>query len=148
MKRQIIIDNLKIALERIAKHKGFNFYHDVKTVDVWRKIPFNDDDMPAINIEDSTCNIEALASNYNKIHKRLLDVTLKGVVLGDDTDGDARKLISDIYLAISIDPTWGGQAIRTIPISDEIDFEHSDNKHGSILIKIQILYHTKGWEEI
>lgn len=107
--------------------------------------------LPAIDVRDAghVTLDEVIQGNYNKqTHSIFLDIDFR--CYGDNAAEQLRKGEADIKKAINTDLTWNGLAINTTLIPGEngqLEFDQSDRKYGSVVIKIEIIYRTTAWLE-
>lgn len=82
-------------------------------------------------------------SQANRVQDCLLHVELEAVVLGATRAGDA---LSDLIRAIGVDATWGGLAVSTQLVRDEIAVETDGREVAQVLLQFDIAYRTPLWQ--
>jgi hypothetical protein len=141
MIRQQIVNELTNRFSQISVANGYDT--DVKTVKEWHHGNFDDSDLPAIVIRDKSSQDIQLT---NTEHQHLLKIEIDVLVKSNTAPSDIRKLLEDVYKAISLDDTWGGLAEYTKPLGNEMIVQYQDKTISGIGIDIEISYITKAWE--
>lgn len=154
-KRQQIVDKVK---ERFALIRTTNEYAPGKfyQTDIgerqteWHPVLKNADpeadELPSHDIRDEV--EEAVIENKNAgTYTALLTVTV--IAEQRETDATAtlsRKALVDMVRAVGVDPTWGGLARRTLPVSDEVSVDEAAQRVGSAALTFQVEYSRRPWE--
>lgn len=147
LKRQEIVDAIKTRM-RLINGVGNYYLNCSDNVYVQRSAPFEDSELPGINIMDGdeSPNQELLAGSTN-VWYRSLNVEIRLVTNGELSDEDVRKGIADIQRAIGTDLTWGGFAIDTTWLGTVTEKSQEEQKITSATVSIMILYLTGQWAE-
>lgn len=145
MQRQKIMDALSTRMATILTTGGYYTNIGAK-VSTWRAKPYATAELPAINIRDLKETIEAREQPM-AYHYRSLDVELQVVCNSATSDTTVRQMITDVEKAIGTDPTFGGLAIDTEALGDEINVKQEENLISGATISIQILYRTLRFQE-
>ena len=140
--REQIIASMITRFQTIKKTAGYK--NDLgDSIHHLRETNFETAELPALNIVDRSNNIEHFSCSQ---FENALDVDLEvKVASGTTTFKTAYSIIEDVYRAIAADDTWGGLAIDTRPVSDEIDGEHADQVVAAITIRIEVKYAAPKW---
>lgn len=144
-KRQLICSAVDARLKTILTSAGYN--SDLgKNVFEWRPTPLEINELPAVNwrdISEGDSNASAGTIGY---HNHTLTFELRVLTAkGKTTAKEIRAILADIIEAISIDQTWGGLAIRTDPVSNEMEVEEAEHIIGGTTVTFIITYQTKKW---
>jgi len=121
MIRQQIVNELINRFSQISIANGYNT--DVKTVKEWHHGNFDERDLPAIVIRDKSSQDIQLT---NAEHQHLLRFEIDVLVKSNTAPSDVRRLLQDIYKAISLDGTWNGLAEYTKPMGNEMIIQAQD----------------------
>lgn len=158
IKRRQILEAVKTRLQTISVAGG---YHTGvgSNVFIWKSDPFQQHQLPALNIIRGANTVEdeflrSTASGDN-ISQYILSVGIDIICQpGSVVHDDMEDIISDVYKAIGVDPTWGGLALQTWAVDDEVSVQkHSgegssfDKIVGGGTINIRIQYRTSKWQE-
>lgn len=108
-----------------------------------RESNFEAGELPALNIIDRANGVEhfSLSQFVNTLD---IDLEVK-VSSASTTFRAAYGIMGDVYMAIAEDDTWGGLAIDTRPVSDEIDVHHAGRVVAGVTIRIQVQYEAEKW---
>jgi hypothetical protein len=102
----------------------------------WKQTPLAQADLPALIYRDRTASVEDSVSGY--FMKRLeLEVEIHGTSIAQ-----IRECLAELEDQIYEDETWGGLAIKTDFITDEMVMEQKENIVVATRISIVILYRT------
>lgn len=107
-------------------------------------------------LEDSECpaviwkDLDEVPSNLTigkyGYHQHALRVELAIVdASAGSTPANLRKALADVTKAVGADTTWGGLAIRTDPVPNDMAVEQADRIAGAFRLTIQIDYQTQKW---
>jgi hypothetical protein len=109
----------------------------------WLDRDLADSELDAIIYRDRTNEItpETIQNYSNKVTIEIEAKTKQAT----DTARQIRKIVEDIYQAIGTDDRWGGLAIDTQPVSEEIDIQQTDKIAGSAKLTIAIEYEKEKW---
>jgi len=122
----------------------------------FRTTGFQAHELPAVNVTRSKNDfagtlIAAIAGKHNQV--LMVEIDFAGMQ-GETSHELAESIIVDIYKAIGTDPTWGGLAHDTVPISDDVDVDEADlggdnnvKIVGGGKISIAVHYQTSMWAE-
>ena len=120
---------------------------------LWPQKPIEkDNELPALAIRDTTSEkiSETLGGSSSLSYKNLTVAVQVLVASGSTNDTEIRKGITDIYKAIGTDHTFGGKALKTDEVSDEILTDEGEGKENLIIgaeIIVDILYSTTKFSE-
>jgi len=138
--RQSIIEALETRLKTILTTGGYKFSLGSNVFDWIDRDLGADTELPCVIYRDRENSIEPFTTlQYSNKVKVELEIK------AEDTPENLRFMIEDVYKAIGTDDTWGGLALDTQPISDELDFSHADKKVGTARIQIEIEYEKTKW---
>ena len=145
--RQTIVDNLKTLLQTITVANGY-YTALGSNVYLFRAIPMQADELPAVVIFDKSNEIdsEGMNGSYN-IWSHTLKVTLQIVCAGSTVDTTVRKLITDIYKALGSDNTLTETCTLIDAVSDTIEIEQESKLIAGASIELNIKYRTKRFAE-
>jgi hypothetical protein len=76
-----------------------------------------------------------------------LTVQIELATSGSTSMSAIRQMVGDVYHAISVDDTWGGLAIQTTDLGNEIATEKEELQVVGATIQIQVLYRTSKFLE-
>jgi hypothetical protein len=140
--RQSIMEALDTRLKLIKTTGGYKTSAGTNVFD-WLDRDLADSELDAIIYRDRTNQISAEGF---KLSGNTVRVEIEARTKQSTTTAEQiREIIEDIYKAIGADETWGGLAIETNPISEEIDIQHVDKIMASATITIEVLYMTAKW---
>lgn len=138
-----IIDNIILRFTGIKKELGYKT--TVITVDDNRSTPYEEDELPAINIIDGTIELTSVQLSCATYHTMDMYVDINIITANDDVLY-IRNLINDVQKAIGVDVTWGGLAIDTTLVGIDRDIvDQQNNKIANAKIRIKITYRKKQW---
>jgi hypothetical protein len=144
-KRQLICTALDTGLKTILVANGYNTNLGANVFE-WRTAPFELTDLPGVIWRDISEDDSNATTGTIGYHNHDLKIELKiSAASGSVTPAEIRKLLADVQRMIGVDPTWGKLALRTSPVSNEIDVEQAEKIIGGITIAIVITYQTKKW---
>jgi hypothetical protein len=138
-KRKDIIDQLIYSMGQVRIANGASA--DLVTVERHRDVeaePFEDDQVPALNVLDGNCPVTHQVS-YDE---HALDVKLQLYTTSRITAAQIDELMGDLLARIALDPTWGGHADGTAVESHRIDLSQDGDTINSATIDIVINYTT------
>jgi len=108
----------------------------------WRDFnrnPFQLSELPAVNLRDN----EEIGSISWSRELRVLTVMLEiAVVESSDAPAEIRGIIADIEVSINTDRTWGGLALESEFVLNEMEIEHLENKIMVARIPLRIQFTT------
>jgi hypothetical protein len=116
---------------------------------IWRTVPLDSTEVPALIIRDMSDAIVDYTSSINKMPSlHQLTVELE-VVVADKTATieTVRNCLEDIEKAILVDETWGGKAMRTIELGNEIVANQEQDSIGGMTITLRIDFRTEKFKE-
>jgi len=133
--RQLIVDALETRLKGIATFT---------TVEVWRSSPFGLEEMPALNIRDTT---DAMPYDGIGTSRRdhALTVELEVSFSGSTSAAAARQIIADVIAALGSDETFGGLAFETLVDAAEMSLEELGKILSVASINLTIRYRSEKW---
>jgi len=139
--RQGILDAVRTRLGRIRKANGYRTDIGANVLE-WQTAPVPSADLPAISFRDAENEIAEWT-----MRERDNRVAVVIEAFGRDVPpSTVRQYVEDIYAAIAVDETWGGLALVTEPVSDEIEFRTAEEGVGRATVRILIEYQTAKWE--
>lgn len=136
-KREALI---ALIIERMRQIKPENGYqtglgasvHDFET-------NFADEDLPALSVCDLVSEHELAgkqATATGQIDK--YPVYLKIFARSNTRASDLRKMISDIWKAVKVDPRWENLAMQTIPLRSGIELSEEAFTIGGAMVAIEV----------
>lgn len=133
-----IIQRIKTTLDTIKIVNGA--VKDIVTVSERKTTPYKITELPAINIIDTSSEVEKNGNN----HTNILDVSLELKTTGVDHIKDSRNFCADIISVLGVDFCLGGlvQNMSTI-ITESIDDEQEGVKFTSVTLTFSVTYITK-----
>ena len=149
IRRQDILGAIKTRMNGISVAGG---YHTAAGVNVfiWRTANLDQTILPALVIRDTgqAKDQEGESSPYSFDTWRMkveIEVVCES---GSTTDVLLRQIIADVYKAIGVDDTWGGNAITSFLSDDEMVLQDQQAKIvGGATIKFEVLYRTRKYQE-
>lgn len=145
-RRDSIVDALVDRLEDISIANGYQT--DFEHVEAWKVTPWQDADLPGLTVKDLSDEPlnEVSRGTMNKILHGLL-VRIELACSGSTPVATIRKMIGDVMDAIRQDETFGGLAIQTSWLGDEIAVEQEERTVTGANIALRIDYRTDKWLE-
>jgi len=141
--RQQLIDAIDTRFNAIDTDGGFNSNLGAHVFD-WLDRELADSELESLVYRDRTNEIASF-TNREYTNKLRLEIVIK-TRSADTTPEKLREMIEDVYAAIGTDDTWGGLALDTQPISEEMEVRHEDKITGTAKIVIEIEYQTEKWK--
>lgn len=144
-KRQLICTRLDARLKTILIADGYNT--DLgRNVFEWRDNPIDQSELPAVNWRDISEDDSNATAGTVGYHTHVITMELKiATAKGTTTAKEIRALLADIVKAVGVDQTWGRQAIRTDPMSNEMVIEEVEDIIGGLTVTLAITYQTIKW---
>lgn len=141
-KRQQIVLAVKTRFQGILIASGYETNIGQKVYE-WRDAAIQSADLPALNLIDVA---EDSIQGSSNVQEHSLEMWVECHTQDGTTNGaTVRKVIADVVKAIGVDRTWGSLAFNTLPMRNEIGFEHKDKFNGGVTIKFKILYRTQNF---
>jgi len=114
----------------------------------WQTTTLEPADLPALLVSDPIENsIVPEAGENAGLYRRELEIVFDAVLAEAGQNAtEARKAIADIIRMIAVDPTWGGLARRTIPISDQLMLDDTGTRIGGARVRVKIIHSRPHWE--
>lgn len=141
MVREQIVDAIADRFRQITTASGYNT--DVgNSVYVWHHSPFSVDELPALNLRDESSDIEALTNSTERVR---LTIRVDIVVSNSNPIPTIRAILQDIRKAVAVDETWGGLALYTVMVGDEIDSVSAEDIIASAFAKFYVFYDVPRW---
>ncbi|MEK6531261.1 MAG: hypothetical protein AABZ23_02065 [Deltaproteobacteria bacterium] len=139
--RQKILDAVDLRLKTITKANGYET--DIGShVFHWKASDFAHHDLPLVEYRDAACSV--MEGGPVGFHTFGLTVDIELLTMaGASTPAEVRKAVADIHKAAGQDMQWGGLALNTEPLGDEMKIAQADKVIGGALIRIKILYRTR-----
>jgi hypothetical protein len=144
-KRQDIITALKSQLGNIKITNGYNTDLGL-SVHEWRLSPFDESELPAVEIRDEVSNVSQ--DNNNVYVDNALDITI--TAYGSETSAAGtrgRLYLEDIFAAIGTDEQLGGGAYDINIDSGSLDAEQESTLNVAAIVKITAYYRVKKWSD-
>lgn len=148
-KRQQIVDAIAARLATISMGKVFTLpdgdyvcQNSIKGVFPWRKTPFNQQELPAIEFWDASSEDEPGPSGQ---HEHRLPIVLQVSTPGAEPASIARSLMEDIVAAIGSDTRWGGLASWTDITAHGLMVEKAGDVIAGAQILFTVRYRTPLW---
>jgi hypothetical protein len=146
--RQQIVDAIKARLVGIDTGFGYNTNAGLH-ISTWRNKPFELKEMPGINLSDTKETQEAwnLAPNGGT-WRRTLTIEIgfaAGSASSAGVDVLGRQVEADIEAAIKLDPTWGGLAEWSTPVSSELGVDQGADAVCAGKLTFNVIYRTDAW---
>ncbi len=141
-KRQQIIEALDTRLKTIKKTSGYKSDIGNHVYD-WLDRDLDDSELPALIYRDRTNPIESYTV-LNYLNQVNVEIEVKAKS-ASTTAESVREMIEDVYKAIGTDDRFGGLAVDSQPVSDEINISHEDKIKGTGTINIIIEYEKEKW---
>ena len=141
-RRQQIIDKIKTLLATVTIANGYKT-NVGSNVFEWKSIAFQDTEIPGIDVRDPSEEVETRGSN----HFYTLTIEIEAKVSASTTTNEAREVLADIQTLMGKNLTLDNLAHLVKPIQNElIEFEKTNKKFGSVLIRLEIEYATKAFQ--
>jgi hypothetical protein len=141
-RRQRIIDELISIFQKNTKlygHKTDLGSH----VFEWKATDFQESDLPGIVIRDTGELIETKGQN----HYYTLTIEIEAKVQASTTTNIVREVIADITTILGQNYTINGLVHKITPVENELlNFEITNKKFGTILLKFELQYVTKAFQ--
>lgn len=141
-RRQRIITELLSIFKKNTKlygHKtnlGSNVFE-------WKTADFQESDLPGMDLRDTGEEVEVKGLN----HYYTLTIEIEAKVQASTSTAAAREVIADIMTIIGQNCSLGGLTVNIRPVENELlDFEKTNKKFGTILMKFEIQYITKAFQ--
>lgn len=147
IKRQDIVDAIRTRLETVTTSGGY--HTDLgNNVYVWRRAPFQDHELPAVNILDRETILQRESYKGSlALATYALKIEIMVIAAGEIPAEDIREMAADIYKAFGSDDTFGGLAIMTNPTGDEMYLEHEGEIVADAVLRFDIIYRTNRYQE-
>ena len=144
-KRASIIEAIRTRFKTIVSGSTYQTDLGANTY-VWRMAPILVKDLPAVNIRDvSDTILDYTQGTPNKLasqHQMNVEIEIL-VADSSDTITTVRKCLEDVELAIQQDETWGGLALRTIELSNEILASQERDTVAGLLLLLRVDFRTE-----
>jgi len=139
--RQSILENLIARLKLMTIANGYSV--DYPVVDEWRMKALEEDDLPAVIIEDPRDQVKQTAP---KVLDHELTVNIYIVVTQSTAPEKLRNYIQDLYVCLGADRTCNNYAEDITPIDDEIELQVEGVTWGIVRTTWAITYQTQAWD--
>lgn len=111
---------------------------------LWRTVPLEETELPALIIRDPRDNIVDLtqqSSNMPALHQMSVELE---IVVSDSKASIAtlRKCLEDVEAAIKVDETFGGLVMRVQPISNEFLLNQEGDTVAGCLYNLRVDFRT------
>jgi len=132
--RQSIIDAMEIRFGELA---------GIKTVEVWHLGDWAENELPAIDIRDTTDEMPIEGIRGRRDHQLAVELTVK--LIRSTSAADAREMIADIIKAIGIDETYGIQNTKTFIADADLVADAANQKIASARVALIVKYRSELW---
>jgi uncharacterized protein (DUF927 family) len=140
--RQQILDAIDTRFKTIKTTAGYKTNIGNNVFD-WLDRDLADTELDALIYKDPINELSSTTiTQWNNKVNLEIEVKTKSA---STTAKQVRMMIEDIYKAIGTDATWGGLALRSNPVSEEISIQQQDKIVGSAKIIISIEYVKLKW---
>jgi hypothetical protein len=150
-KRQDILTAMKSRFQGIISGSSGYQTQLGQHVFVWRTAPLTATEVPCINIRDIRDDIidytQDGSRNTASQHQLTVDIEIL-VSENTATIEFLRTCHEDLELAISTDEYWGGLALRTVELSNEIMADQEANTIAGMLVTLRIDFRTKKFSSV
>lgn len=139
-KRESLIEVVIARMQTIRQSNGFQTDIGERVHDFETNFDGTEDgELPALSVCDTIASHE-LAGNQATATGQIDTVNLQLRVFcrSDARPGDLRKMISDIWKAIKVDPQWGGLAMQTFPKRSGIVLSEEAFQIGGAAVEIEV----------
>lgn len=117
----------------------------------WRVSDIQESELPAIVYRDGRTKesepVIIMGADSKRDYPLIVELDLHGTS-GTATPEHMRSMIADVIKAIGVDPTWGGLAVMTELLGDEMDMAQADRTIAIATMSICITYRTKLWDPL
>lgn len=137
--RQQIVSAVETRLKTIKVVNGYETDIGLN-INVWQTTDFQESELPAIDVRDPSEEVDVRGGN----HICNLTIEIEAKVSGTTSAAAMRDIIADTIKAIGTDPTFGGLAQDTRPVTnDSFGFGQNSKKIASIVMTFEARYITK-----
>lgn len=146
-KRQQIVDKVKERLALVTTASGYQTDIGEKLTE-WQLTAKDAGQLPGVDVRDGVEETVLPEGGKNSaVYERHLEFTVTAE-LAETTAGpaNARKAEADIIKAVGVDPTWGGLARRTLPVTGEVVMDPEGQRIGGARVVFRVEYSRKPWE--
>jgi hypothetical protein len=148
-KRQQIIDKVKERFALITIANGYQTDIGLKQTE-WNPGPKGADpeadELPGHDIRDEVETTAVKDKNAGTYDRELEIVAIAELKEANASATLARKALEDMIKAVSVDPTWGSLARRTIPLEEDINVDELGQQIGAARLKFKVEYSRRPWE--
>jgi hypothetical protein len=148
-KRQQIVNAVKGRFALITTANGYQTDIGLKQTE-WNPGPKGADpeadELPGHDIRDEVETTAVKDKNAGTYDRELEIVVIAELREADASPTLARKALEDMIKAVSVDPTWGGLARRSIPVEDDINVDELGQQIGAARLKFKVEYSRRPWE--
>lgn len=144
-RRQDILDAILARFRLILATSGYETNLG-KNVHVWRdtaQIPFQPEELPALNLRDAS---NAIEQHLNNKHEHSLTLTCQGFVASSAVAADVRKCLADLYKAIGVDRKWSTLAFDTLPVGDEFTVQQNGTAIAGFVLTFTVKFRTTSYD--
>jgi len=144
-KRQTIFDAVKVRFATATTANAYASNVGQKVFE-WQLVPVDLDNLPCSLLSDPI--EEALIDNKNTgafVRQLTIDASLLLAEV-NQTAAKARAALADVITAIGTDPRWGGLALRTLPVSEELKLDDEGERISGVRLVFKIEYPREAWE--
>lgn len=148
-KRQQIVNAVKTRFAAITTANGYQTDIGLKQTE-WNPGPKGADpeadELPGHDIRDEVETTAIKDKNSGSYDRELEIVVIAELKEADASATLARKALEDMIKAVSVDPTWGSLARRTIPLEEDINVDELGQQIGAARLKFKVEYSRRPWE--
>lgn len=148
-KRQQIVNAVKARFALITIANGYQTDIGLKQTE-WNPGPKGADpeadELPGHDIRDEVETTVVKDKNAGSYDRELEIVAIAELKEADASATLARKALEDMIKAVSVDPTWGSLARRTIPLEEDINVDELGQQIGAARLKFKVEYSRRPWE--
>ncbi len=142
--RQQLIEAVRDRFKTIRIANGYETDLGA-SVTVWSVTPITSRELEGIDLRDTSDKYEKKITRHVD-HRLRIDVEFHAK-REENTAAYLRKGISDINAAIGGDSKWGGLALATQIIGDEMIIDKTDKTVGGVQVQLEIEYRTTLWDQ-
>jgi hypothetical protein len=152
-RRQDLMDAILARFRLITVGGGYETNLGAN-VHVWRdtaQIPFQPEELPALNLRDASNAIEQQLTNK---HEHSLTILCQGFVASSAVATDVRKCMADLYKAIGVDRKWPSTpgdvatrlAVDTLPVGDEFTVQQNGIAIAGFVLTFVVKFRTTSYD--
>ena len=109
----------------------------------WRDLernPFQLSELPAVNLRDGAEEIALISWSHEvRVLMVMLEIAVSETI---DAPAEVRGVIADLEVSVNADRTWGGLALDSELLLNEMEIEHLENKIMVARIPLKVQFRT------